>query len=146
MATRRIALMRPSQIFDSFLDDFLTTPSLGFGNSGVDIDMYESEDGNSIVVSAKVPGIKPDNVDITVEDNVLTLSYESKEEKEEEDKKKKYYYKEIKESSFTRSVTLPQRVDSEKANADFKDGILTITLPKLEEAKPKKVTITTGQK
>jgi HSP20 family protein len=144
MATRRIALMRPSQMFDTFLDDFFTTPTLGFESKSLEIDMYEDYD--NVIVKANVPGVKPENVDIVVEDNILTISYESKEEIKEEDKKQKYYYKEIKRSSFSRTVTLPQRVDSEKAKADFKEGVLTITLPKLEEAKPKRVQISTSMK
>jgi len=144
MATRRVALMRPSQIFDSFMDEFFNTPNYGFGKSTVDIDMFE--DADTIVIKVKSPGIKPEDLDITIEDTVLTISYQTNTKKEEQDEKKKYYYKEIREESFSRSVTLPTRVAAEKAGATSEDGIVTITVPKLEEVKPKKVSIATTKK
>lgn len=137
---RRISVLRPSQIFDSFMDEIFNTSGVSkFVNAGVDIDMFE--DDNNVVVKAKTPGYSKENIDISIEDFVLTISGASKKEEEKEDDKKKYYYKEISEESFSRSVSLPSKVDTEKAEASFQDGILTITLPKLPESKPKKVKV-----
>ncbi|MDQ6985776.1 MAG: Hsp20/alpha crystallin family protein [Candidatus Dojkabacteria bacterium] len=137
---RKITLMRPSQIFDTFMDEFFNTPRIGFSSSSsVDIDMYE--DDNNVIVKIIAPGFKNEDLDINIEGDILTVSGTVKEVREEDEKKKKYYMKEIKEESFSRSVTLPNKVDSDRADAKVKDGIVEITLPKLPEAKAKKVVI-----
>ena len=102
-----------------------------------EIDMYEEDD--KVVVKLKAPGFNEKNVDITVEDNSLTITGTAEEEKE--DKNKKYYRKEITHRSFTRTVSLPTKVVADQAKAEFKNGILEIELPKAEESKPKKVQI-----
>lgn len=104
-----------------------------------ELDMYEEED--KIVVKLKAPGFDEKNVDITIEDNSLTITGSAEVREEEENKKKKYYKKEITQKSFIRTVSLPSRVVAEKANASFKNGILEVSLPKAEESKPKKVSI-----
>lgn len=72
---------------------------------------------------------------------MLTISGNIREEKNEDDTKKKYYMKEIREESFSRTVGLPTKVNSENANAKVEDGMIKITLPKLPESKPKKIAI-----
>lgn len=103
------------------------------------LDMYET--GDSIVVKVKAAGFSKDDISLDIESNHLTISGNSKSQSEEENKDKKYYRKEIRSMSFTRSVDLPVPVVSDKASAMFKDGVLTVTLPKSEEAKPKKIEI-----
>lgn len=103
------------------------------------LDMYETTD--SVVVKVKAAGFAKDDISLDIEANHLTISGNSKATTEEENKDKKYYRKEIKNMSFTRSVDLPTLVVADKAAAVFKDGVLTITLPKSEEAKPKKIEI-----
>lgn len=100
-------------------------------------DIYETE--NEIVVKAEIPGVKKEDVKLSVQDNVLTLSGERK--FEEETKKENYVRVERGYGSFTRSFTLPPSVDAKKISAEFKDGLLEVKLPKLEEAKPKEVEI-----
>ncbi len=105
------------------------------------LDMYQTED--SIVVKSTVPGVKPDDIDITISGSTLSISGETTEE--EEVKEKNYIRRERRHGSFSRSVVLPEGVDPDKAEATFDDGILTLTIPKVAEAKPKVIKIK-GQK
>lgn len=97
------------------------------------------QEGDSMVVETSLPGIDPDKVDISVENDVLTISGSTEEKKEV--RREDYYRKEIREGSFSRSVILPMRVKASEAEAHYEKGILKITLPKAEEAKPKKISI-----
>jgi HSP20 family protein len=108
-----------------------------------ELDMYEEPD--KVVVKLKAPGFDEKNVDITVEDNSLTITGKAEKEEEQKDDQKKYYRKEISQRSFTRTISLPSRVIAEKAQAVFKNGILNLELPKAEESKPKKVNISVGK-
>jgi len=101
------------------------------------IDMYQTDD--EIVVKAALPGIKADEVQINITGEVLTLKGEVKHE--EEKKEKAWHIREQRYGSFERSVVLPTDVVADKAKADFENGILTITLPKAEEVKPKVISI-----
>ena len=101
------------------------------------VDIYEQE-GN-IVLKAELPGIDSKDVDIRLENNVLTLRGERK--LDEEVKRDNYHRVERSYGTFTRSFTLPTVVDQEKIKAEYKDGVLRVTLPKHEEAKPKQISI-----
>jgi len=100
-------------------------------------DIYET--GNEIVVKAEIPGIKKEDIKVSIQDGVLTISGERK--FEEEIKKENYLRVERGYGSFTRGFTLPPYVDAKKISAEFKDGLLELKLPKTEEAKPKEVEI-----
>ena len=102
-------------------------------------DIYE--DGDSIVVKAELPGVNRDEIDIQVENNILTIRGERKREKEV--KSDNVYRSERFYGAFSRSFTLPVSVDTQRIKAEFKDGILHLTLPKVEEAKPRKIKILT---
>ena len=105
------------------------------------VDVAETED--KVQVSAELPGIDPENVDVSIAHDVLTISGEKREEREE--KKRDYHRIERSYGSFRRSVPLPTEVDTDKAEAHFKNGLLTITLPKTEKARArKKITVKTG--
>lgn len=106
------------------------------------VDMYEDKD--NIVVETQLGGIDPEKVDVSIENNVLTIKGESEKKSEVEDKN--YYRKEIRRGSFYRSIPLPTKVDGEKAAAVNEDGILKITVPKMTEAKPKNIKIETKKK
>ncbi|VAX26801.1 Small heat shock protein HSP16.5 [hydrothermal vent metagenome] len=95
------------------------------------VDIYE--EGDDVVVKAEMPGIKKDDVDVSLTDNTITISGEKK--KEEKVEKKNYYRLERSYGSFTRTFRLPAEVQSDKAKAKFKDGVLEIRVPKTEEAK-----------
>jgi len=101
------------------------------------VDVYEK--GNDVLVEALLPGMKAEDVEIEVSDEYVTLIGERK--LEQEDKDKNYYRKEVSYGSFKRVVGLPVKVKSEKANAEVKDGVLKITLPKAEEKKSKKLKV-----
>lgn len=98
------------------------------------VDVYEK--GDEVVVEMPITRIKEEDVDISIEDNVLTVSGESREKEEEE--KKNYYRKEVREGSFSRSVLLPKGIKEDEAKARYDGGILKITIPKKEETRPNK--------
>jgi len=95
------------------------------------MDIYE--EGNNIVAEVEIPGIDPKNIEVEVKDNILKV--EAKEEEKKEVKEKGYFKKEIGRKYFKRQVLLPTEVQGEKAEAEYADGILKITIPK---AAPKK--------
>lgn len=98
-----------------------------------------AEDDRNYIAEVEVPGIKPEDIDIQVEDRYVTISGHTKNENEK--KKKKYHLREIYESSFTRTFMLPGQVDVDNIKADCKDGILTLTMPKSVQSTIKKIKI-----
>jgi HSP20 family protein len=98
-----------------------------------------SEDANEYLVKAELPELKKEDVKVSVENGELTISGERKIEKEE--KGKKFHRIERSYGSFLRSFTLPEAVSGDKVSAEFKDGLLTVHLPKDEKAKPKTVEV-----
>ena len=131
-------MMTLREAMDRLFDDAFTRPlSLRDAWSVPAIDMYQTDD--EIVVKAALPGIKADEVQINITGEVLTLKGEMKHE--EEKKEKAWHIREQRWGSFERSVVLPTDVVSDKAKAEFENGILTITLPKAEEVKPKVINI-----
>jgi HSP20 family protein len=99
------------------------------------MDVYETED--KIVAKLELPGIEPDNVDVSVEDSTLTVS--GTREFSNEVKEESYHRVERRYGSFTRAITLPQTADTQQVNANFDNGVLTIEVAKAEKAKPKKI-------
>ncbi len=104
-----------------------------------ELDMYE--EGDNVIIKVKAPGFKEENIDITIEDGTVCITGKVEEEEEEKDTKRKYYRKEFRSQSFTRRVDLPVKVEGDKAIADYENGVLKITLPKAEEAKPKTIKV-----
>jgi HSP20 family protein len=102
------------------------------------VDIFENEN-HEIVLKAELPGIKREDIDIRVENNLLTIRGERK--REHETKDEAYHRVERTYGAFSRSFSLPSSVDTEHVNADFKDGVLTVTLPAREEAKPRQVQV-----
>jgi HSP20 family protein len=126
------------EAMDRLFDDAFTHPfAAGTGWSAPAIDMYQTDD--EVVVKAAVPGLKAEDVQISVTGEVLTLRGEFKEKNEA--KEKAFHIREQRYGTFERSMTLPVRVVAEKAKAEFEDGILTIMLPKAEEVRPKMITV-----
>lgn len=101
------------------------------------LDVFEKDD--SLVVKADLPGVKPEDLSISIHEGVLTLS--GKREHEEEVKKDSFFYVERSFGSFSRSIQLPIEVDADKVKANFNGGILTVTAPKSERAKPKTIEV-----
>ncbi len=102
------------------------------------VDVYETED--SVVVKTPIPGVKPEDIQVSLVGDTLTIKAEMKEEKEE--KRQNYLRRERRMGSYNRSLTLPGGLQSDKAQADYTNGILTLTLPKAEEVKPKTIKVT----
>lgn len=106
-------------------------------SSQLPIDMYQT--ANEVVVKAALPGVTPEEVDITITGDTLTIK--SKSRVEEEIKKEDYLYQEWRYGAFTRSVTLPGSLKTDDAEASFENGMLTLTIPKAEEVRPKSIKI-----
>lgn len=123
------------------MDEFFNNPVWGGGATVASLDVNVKEHSDKVVVEARIPGFTKDEVSINVEDNMLIIEGHKKEEKEEGEEDGTYYMKEYTTQSVKRSVTLPSKVDGEKAEAAMKDGILKVTLPKLPEVMPKKIEI-----
>jgi len=132
-------MMTLREAMDRLFDDAFTRPlSVRGGDwSTPAIDMYQTD--NDVVVKAALPGFKAVDVQINVTGDVLTIRGQMKYEDEHKDKA--WHLREQHWGSFERSISLPTDVVSEKAQADFDHGILTITLPKAEEVKPKTITV-----
>lgn len=132
---------------DRLLQDAFVWPSelLGRGGVGsgfayVPLDLYETE--NDCVVTAAVPGLRPEDIDISVQGNVLTLKGESR--AEEESSQGTYHLRERRYGSFLRQIQLPVPVETEGAEAKFDNGILTLRLPKAAEARERKIQVSAG--
>lgn len=122
---------------DRFFEEGFFSPQISRLSRDLAIDVYE--DGGNIVAEMNLPGIDPSKVDISVVGHHLRVSGHREEEKEK--KEKNYYSKEIRRGSFERVVRIPEDVDADKAKADYKDGVLKISLPKKGGEKTKKVKI-----
>lgn len=110
-------------------------PATGFQSLAVD--MYQTDD--EVIVRAALPGLKADDVQLSITGDLLTIKGEFKEKSDT--KEKAYHLREQRYGAFERTLSLPVEVVADKAKAEFEDGILTITLPKAEEAKPKVINI-----
>jgi HSP20 family protein len=122
-------------LFDSFFRG-LERPFAGYRTwPAIDV----AEDENSIIVRAEVPGCSAEDIDISVHGNTLTISGEKKISEEKKDKD--YYHVESSYGSFRRELTLPTDVDADKVDAAYKNGVLSITLPKAAQAKTIKVKV-----
>ncbi len=133
--------------FDHFFDNFLsrrwprlldwnipTLPEISLPK----VDILDHAD--DIEVQAALPGVKKEDLEVSVTNQSITIRSSTKEEKKEEEKGK-YFRREISRGEFQRTVSLPDNVDGEKAKASFKDGILKVTIPKTEKSKRKTIEI-----
>lgn len=109
----------------NFFEDF---PIVSLRDIGTDLAVDVYEEGDNIVAKMNVPGVEPDKIAVSVDDNMLRVSGAHEEEKEK--KEKHYYRKEIRKGSFERVVSLPHAVQKDKVSAEYKNGSLKITLPK----------------
>lgn len=135
------------RLFDDFYSGNFSLSSFlrdyeGMGDFSPRMDLEESE--KEITISAELPGLKPEDVDISLENNTLTISGEKRVEKE--DQGKRYYRVERSYGSFSRRIPLPAEVEEDRIDASLKDGLLKVTLPKSKEAqaKSRRIPIKTG--
>ncbi|HUG29143.1 MAG TPA: Hsp20/alpha crystallin family protein [Candidatus Limnocylindria bacterium] len=133
MLTLRQAMDR---LFD---DDFRPTSWLSGGPDGPALPLDVTTDANTLTIEAALPGIKPDDVDITVENGTVTISGRTATERTAEEGA--YVLQEIRRGNFSRSVTLPTGLEPDKARATFEHGILRLEIPKAEQVKPRQIKI-----
>ena len=114
-----------------------TRPYYWGGSGQMSVDVYR--DGENLVVRASLPGVKPEDVDVSFTDNALTINGESKLEREV--KEEEYLYREHRSSSFKRSVALPDGLNTDKADASYDNGVLTVTIPTSEPSKRKSLKV-----
>ncbi len=137
---RELATMR--QVMDRMFDEDMFRLAGGWDRSGgeaVSLALDVAEKDDAYVVKASLPGVNPEDVDITLADNVLTIRGETK--ADNEIKEEHYHLRERRFGSFTRSVALPNAVDADKIEAVNENGVLTLTLPKAESVKPRKIEV-----
>ncbi len=125
------------EAMDHLFDEAFTRPVGATSLTGPAVDMYQTD--TELVVKAALPGLKADDVQISITGDVLTLRGEMRQK--EEVKNATYHIREQRWGAFERSVLLPTEVESDKAKADFAEGVLTISLPKAEKARPKTITV-----
>ena len=132
-------------VLDDMQDDFLEAAA-GPGEDWMQeedfegqlaVDVYQTKD--NVVIKAPIAGVKADDIDISVSDDVVTLRGERTDEKEVD--REHYYVQECYWGAFSRSIILPTSTVAEKANAELKDGVLTITIPKVIQDKVKKIKV-----
>ena len=136
-----------NRLFGEFWPEF-ELPAVPGGNGGVGavaprIDVSETE--KAIQVTAELPGLEEKDIDVSFADGMLTISGEHKEETEKKDEAKKYYVKERTYGSFQRVLAIGENVDQDKIKAAFKNGVLTVELPKAEEPEAKVKRIPVGK-
>ena len=120
------SIIRPRGVIESFAE-------------GLAVDMYQTKD--EVIVKAAIPGVKPEDLDVSVSNDILTLKGEFKQEESVE--RENYIRRERRFGSFSRALPLPMPVDVEKASAEFEHGVLKLVLPKAEEVKPKTIEVKT---
>jgi HSP20 family protein len=126
------------EAMDRLFNDAFTPSIAGDGGwQAPAVDLYQTDD--EVVLKASLPGLKADDVQISVTGDTLSLRGEFK--SENESKERAYHIREQRSGSFERTFALPTAVVSDKAKAEFENGVLTITLPKAEEVKPRMITV-----
>lgn len=140
----RYRSLSPSQVLRAFNAALPSGPAFPFGafiNTDWVPPVNVEETADSILVTAELPGVSPDNVEIQVEENVLTISGEKHEEREEEDTERHMHISERITGSFSRSFTLPRKVDVDGITAEFADGLLNIGIPKAPEIRARRIEV-----
>jgi len=122
-----------------FDDDFRPFQWLAGGFDGPALPLDVTADADSVTIEAALPGIKPDDVDITVENGTVTISGKTADERTAEEGS--YVLQEIRRGNFSRTVTLPNGLEPDKARATFEHGILRLEIPKAEQLKPRQIKI-----
>jgi HSP20 family protein len=127
---------------ESMFEENFPRPQVPFGpwsEGSLALDMFETDE--SVVIKTAIPGVDVEDIDVSVVGDTLTIKAESREE--EEVSRENYLRRERRIGSSCRTVTLPGGIESESAEADYTDGVLTLTFPKAEEVKPKAIKVTT---
>ncbi len=129
------------EAMDRLFEESFIRPRVGWlaplGAGALAVDMYETD--QDVVIKSSMPGVKAEDLDITITGDTLTIKGETKTEEKVE--KANYIRQERRYGAFCRSLTLPTTIVAEKAKAEFENGVLTLTLPKAEEVKPKTIKV-----
>lgn len=134
------------QAMDSLLQESIVRPRAGSGGAtAVSLALDIEERGDDFVITTPIPGMKPENVEISVLGDTLRIRAERRDERRQEGDGKRWLLREQHYGAFERTVTLPSAVKADQANAEFADGILTITLPKAEETEERRIPIQATQ-
>lgn len=133
-------IRRTPTVFERFFDDMNRVASNDETHIALALDVYENEDG--YVVTADVPGIAVDDIDIRLDDNVLTISAETS--YEHQDENWTALLQERHHGKFSRSLRFPVNVNNDAVEADYNNGVLTIKVPKAEEVKPRRIAVKTA--
>jgi len=131
-----------NRAMDRMLDRFYDDSDLAFNdrfNLHVPLDVIEND--NEFIVKADVAGLDPDKIDITYTNNTLTIKGEVSDESEKTEKEGRYHLRERHYGSFSRTISMPGTVDVEHIEAETKNGVLELHLPKKEEVKPKRIAV-----
>lgn len=132
--------MVPRTMLNELFDQFLTDGDSQLTevmNAAMDV----AETEHAFEVKMDLPGVNPDDVDIQIDNNTLTVRGQRSEETEEKDEEKQFHRIERYSGSFSRSVVLPNAINEDETMAEFKDGVLKVIIPKTEDAKPRKIKI-----
>lgn len=142
-----ISPYRPTtDLFRSFFDDgWASTSGWGGRIAGADLlrtpnaDVRESNDDIRVIV--ELPGLRPEDIEVNLENNILTISGEKKAERKEDDGENRWHLSERRYGMFSRSFVLPRDVEQEQIHARFENGVLNVTIPKSEKSKPRRIKI-----
>lgn len=126
-----------NRLFERAFDDMPTRQWPPATSWGLAVDVVENDEG--FAITASVPGVDPDDLEITIADNVLTIKGEFKADETIEEEK--YHMRERRYGSFGRSISLPVPVDADGIEASYQNGVLKLTVPKAEEVKPRRIQI-----
>ncbi len=121
---------------EDFFEDWMEWPTFDVSNSRrrtLLMDIYEEDD--NVVAEVEMPGMEPEDVNVEFKGNILKVEAQRKEKREEKDEERGYYCKELSQGYYRRAVSLPVEVEDEKAQAEMRDGVLRIVVPKAEEEK-----------
>lgn len=127
-------------VFDDLFDQYVTDANADVAQL-MNVSMDVSETDQAFEVKVDLPGINPDDVEIQIDNNALTIRGSRSDESEEKDEEKQYHRVERCQGSFSRSVVLPNSINEDETAAEFKDGVLKIVIPKSDEAKPRRISI-----
>jgi HSP20 family protein len=124
-----------------FEDSFFRAPFVSMYDRELTLALDIRSTPEALVIEAALPGVKPEEVDITVESGTLTISGSFRSERTEGEETGDYLVRELRRGSFSRAVALPQGLEPDKAEATFEDGLLRLRIPRAEETKPRQIRI-----
>jgi HSP20 family protein len=131
------------RVMNRFVDEAFDRQVSGWTPEEWGLALDVSETADQFLVKASIPGINPDDLEITFNNDVLTIKGEM--QSEEESDESRYHLRERRYGRFARSLTLPTKVEADKISANYEAGVLTLSLPKAEEVKPKRIAIQAGK-